>query len=148
MSTVFHPQTDGVTKRVNRSIGQILQSIIRDEQKDWAIKCPIVKLTLNGNVSATTGFTPFELNHSYMPRIDLPVNTDTTFKGVSQFTQQARWSLMAAHNAILEHRIDQTVRSLMLLVLSQGQAELDQCMVSSLPRSDGVQVRLTGELPG
>jgi hypothetical protein len=43
-----------------------------------------------------------------MPRIDLPVNTDTTFKGVSQFTQQARWSLMAAHDAILEHRVDQT----------------------------------------
>jgi hypothetical protein len=43
-----------------------------------------------------------------MPRIDLPVNMDTTFKGVSQFAQQARWSLMAAHDAILEHRVDQT----------------------------------------
>jgi hypothetical protein len=42
-----------------------------------------------------------------MPQIDLPVNTDTTFKGVSQFAQQARWSLMAAHDAILEHRVDQ-----------------------------------------
>jgi hypothetical protein len=42
-----------------------------------------------------------------MPRIDLLVNTDTTFKGVSQFAQQARWSLMAAHDAILEHRVDQ-----------------------------------------
>jgi hypothetical protein len=60
------------------------------------------------NVSATTGFALFELNHGYMPRIDLPVNTDTTFKGVSQFAQQARWSLMAAHDAILEHRMDQT----------------------------------------
>jgi hypothetical protein len=55
-----------------------------------------------------TGFAPFELNHSYMPRIDLPVNTGTTFKGVSQFTQQALWSLIAAHDAILEHRVDQT----------------------------------------
>jgi hypothetical protein len=37
------------------------------------------------------------------------------------------------------------VMSLMLLVLSQGQAELNQCMVFSLSCSDGVQVRLTGE---
>jgi hypothetical protein len=81
---------------------------MRDDQKDWAVKCPMVELALNSNVSAMTGFTPFELNHSYMLRIDLPVNTDTTFKGVSQFTQQARWNLMAAHDAILEHRVDQT----------------------------------------
>jgi hypothetical protein len=40
-----------------------------------------------------------------MPRIDLPINIDTTFKGVSQFAQQARWSLMAAHDVILQHRV-------------------------------------------
>jgi hypothetical protein len=56
----------------------------------------------------TTWFAPFELNHGYMPLIDLPINTDTMFKGVSQFAQQDRWSLMAAHDAILEHRVDQT----------------------------------------
>jgi hypothetical protein len=42
-----------------------------------------------------------------MLRIDLLVNTDTTFKGVWQFAQQARWILMALHDAILEHRVDQ-----------------------------------------
>jgi hypothetical protein len=68
----------------------------------------MVELALNSNVSTTTGFAPFELNHGYMLRIDLPVNTDTTFKGVSQFAQQARWILMAAHDGILEHRVDQT----------------------------------------
>jgi hypothetical protein len=66
-----------------------LRSIVRDDQKDWAAKCPMVELTLNSNVSAMTGFALLELNHGYMPCIDLPVNTDTTFKGVSQFTQQA-----------------------------------------------------------
>jgi hypothetical protein len=68
----------------------------------------MVELALNSNISVTTEFTPFKLNHGYMPRIDLPVNTDTTFKGVSQFAQQARWSLMAAHDARLEHCVDQT----------------------------------------
>jgi hypothetical protein len=71
----------------------------------------MVELTLNSNVSATTGFGPFELNHGYMARIDLSVNTDTTFKGVSQFAQQALWILVAAHDAILEHRVDQTFHS-------------------------------------
>jgi hypothetical protein len=107
MATAFHPQTDGATESANCSIGQVLRSVVHDDQKDWAAKCPMVELVLNSNVSATTGFAPFELNHGYMPRSDLPVTTDTTFKGVSQFAQQARWSLMAAHNAILEHHVDQ-----------------------------------------
>jgi hypothetical protein len=108
MSTTFHPQMDGATEWANWSIAQILQSVFRDNQTDWAVKCPMVELVLNSNLSATTGFAPFELNHGYMPRIDLPANTDTTFKGVLQFAQQAWWSLMAAHDAILEHRVDQT----------------------------------------
>jgi hypothetical protein len=89
MGTAFHAQTDSATERANRSIGQVLRSVIRDDQKDWATKCPMVELTLNSNVSATIGFAPFELNHGDMPRIDLPVNMDTTFKGVSQFAHQA-----------------------------------------------------------
>ena len=35
------------------------------------------------------------------------ISTDTTFKGVKQFAQQAVWNLLDAHNAILEHRIEQ-----------------------------------------
>ena len=31
MSTVFHPQMDGVTEWANRSIGQILRMIIHDD---------------------------------------------------------------------------------------------------------------------
>jgi hypothetical protein len=59
MATAFHPQTDGVTERANRSIGQVLRSVIRDDQKDWAAKCPMVELALNSNVSTTTRFAPF-----------------------------------------------------------------------------------------
>ena len=33
--------------------------------------------------------------------------TDTAFKGVKQFAQQAVWNLLDAHDAILEHRIEQ-----------------------------------------
>jgi hypothetical protein len=46
MSSVFHPQTDGTTDRANRSIGQILWSVVCNDQKDWAIKCPMVELML------------------------------------------------------------------------------------------------------
>ena len=35
------------------------------------------------------------------------ISTDTTFKGVKQFAQQAVWNLLDAHDTILEHRIEQ-----------------------------------------
>jgi len=82
MSTAFHPQTDGATERANRSIGQILRTIIQDDKKNWADKCPMVELVLNRNVSATTGLAPFKITCSHMLHIGLPLASDTKFKGV------------------------------------------------------------------
>ena len=108
MSTAFHPQMDGTTEQANCSIGQILRLIINDDQKNWADKCPMVEFALNSSVSATTGFAPFELNQGYMPQIGMPMSFDTTFKGVKQFMLQAKWDLMAAHDAIIANCIQQT----------------------------------------
>ena len=67
MSTTFHPQTHGVMKRANRSIAQILQTVVTNDQKDWSSKCLMVELAINSSVNAITGHTPFELNYRYMP---------------------------------------------------------------------------------
>ena len=66
MSTTFHPQTDGAMERVNRSIAQILRTVVANDQKDWSSKFPIVEFTINSSVNTTTGYSPFELNYGYM----------------------------------------------------------------------------------
>ena len=98
MSTAFHPQTDGATERANRSIAQILCTVVSNNQKDWSDKCPMVEFTINSSINATTGYTPFELNYRYMPQSGQHISTDTTFKGVKQFAQQAVWNLLDAHD--------------------------------------------------
>ena len=108
MSTVFHPQMDGATERANRSIAQILCTVVTNDQQDWSDKCPMVEFAINSSVNATTGYAPFELNYGYMLRTGQHILTDTTFKGVKQFAQQVVWNLMDAHDEILEHRIGQT----------------------------------------
>ena len=67
----------------------------------------MVEFAINSSVNTTTGYDPFELNYRYMPQSGQHISTNTTFKGVKQFTQQAVWNLMDAHDAILEHRIEQ-----------------------------------------
>ena len=82
--------------------------IIHDDQRDWAAKCPMVEVVLNSSVSTTTRFAPFKLNQGYMPQIGMPTLFDTTFKGVKQFTLQAKWDLMTAHDAIIANHVQQT----------------------------------------
>ena len=67
MSTVFHPQVDGATEQANRSMAQILCTVVSNDQKDRSSKCPMVEFAINSSVNATTGYAPFELNHQYMP---------------------------------------------------------------------------------
>ena len=100
MSTVFHPQTDGATEQANRSIAQILHTVVSNNQKDWSDKCPMVEVAINSSINATTGYSLFELNYGYMPRSGQHISADTTFKGVKQFAQQAVWNLMDVHDEI------------------------------------------------
>ena len=109
MSTAFHLFADGATERANRSIAQILHTVVSNDQKDWLGKCLMVEFTINSSVNATTGYTLFELYYGYMPQSGQHISTDTTFKGVKQFAQQAVWNLVDVHNTILEHRIEQTI---------------------------------------
>ena len=61
MSTSFHPQTDGATERANRSIGQILRTVVANDQWDWAERCPMVEFAINSSTSESTGYAPFEI---------------------------------------------------------------------------------------
>ena len=67
MSTMFHPQTDGATEQANRSIAQILCTVVSNDQKDWSSKSLMVEFAINSSINATTGYAPFKLNHGYMP---------------------------------------------------------------------------------
>ena len=108
ISTAFHLQTNGATERANRSIAQILHTVVSNDQQDWSDKCLMVEFAINSSINATTSYAPFELNYGYMPQSGQHILTDTIFKGVKQFAQQAVWNLMDVHDAILEHRIGQT----------------------------------------
>ena len=103
MSTMFPPQMDGATERANRSIAQILCTVVSNNQKDWSSKCPMVEFAIISSISATTGYAPFELNHRYMPQSGQHISTDTAFKGVKQFAQQAVWNLLDAHVLDTDH---------------------------------------------
>lgn len=66
-STANHPQTDGMTERVHRVIGQILRSVVNHRQTNWEEMLPLSEFAYNDMVQGSTGETPFFLNHGYHP---------------------------------------------------------------------------------
>lgn len=107
MSTVFHPQTDGATERANRSIIQVLRSLVKPNQADWVNQLPMVEFALNSSVSASTSFAPFELNQGHLPRMTHSI-PPSSLPGVKSFAEQARDNLLMAHDAIIDSRVHQT----------------------------------------
>ena len=60
-STSHHPQTDGATEVMNKTILSCLRHYVSKTQDDWAEYIPMVQLALNTRIHSSTGFSPFFL---------------------------------------------------------------------------------------
>ncbi|KAK1595677.1 hypothetical protein QYE76_018379 [Lolium multiflorum] len=60
-STTCHPQTDGQTEVVNRTLSQLLRSMIKKNLKEWEECLPHVEFAYNRAVHSTTELCPFEV---------------------------------------------------------------------------------------
>jgi hypothetical protein len=66
-STVYHPQTDGQTERVNREVEKYLRMFTNHRQDDWVDWLPVAEFAFNNVVHEATGQTPFFLNKGRHP---------------------------------------------------------------------------------
>jgi hypothetical protein len=66
-STTCHPQTDGQTEVVNRTLSQLLRAIIQKNLKSWEECLPFVEFAYNRTVHSTSGFSPFEIVYGFNP---------------------------------------------------------------------------------
>lgn len=108
MLTVFHPQTDGVTECTIQTVLQILRSMVKPDQTDWAEKLPMVEFAMNSSSSATMGYSPFELNYGYTPHMVCALDPAPAMPGVKGFAERTIDNLCMAHNSIIVSRVAQT----------------------------------------
>lgn len=67
LSTAYHPQTDGQTERMNRTLEDMLRHYISPSLRDWATHLPLAEFAINNAKHASTGETPFYLNYGRHP---------------------------------------------------------------------------------
>ena len=63
VSTTFHPQTNGQTKRQNSTIEAYLRAFVNFKRNDWARLFSMAEFAYNNAKNASTGYTLFELNY-------------------------------------------------------------------------------------
>uniref|UniRef100_A0A2N9J791 Integrase catalytic domain-containing protein n=1 Tax=Fagus sylvatica TaxID=28930 RepID=A0A2N9J791_FAGSY len=85
-STTCHPQTDGQTEVVNRTLSTLLRTIIQKNLKNWEDCLPFIEFAYNRSVHSTTDFSPFEIVYGFNPLtpldlLPLPVNERTSLDG-------------------------------------------------------------------
>ncbi|KAM7298120.1 DDE-type integrase/transposase/recombinase [Ixodes scapularis] len=60
-TTAYHPQTNGLTERLNKTIADMISMYVDVEHKTWDEVLPYVTFAYNTAVQETTGVTPFQL---------------------------------------------------------------------------------------
>ena len=77
LSSAYHPQTDGETKRVNQEVETYLQIFCGSNPSEWAEQIPMVEFVHNIQPHSTTGKSLFYLIMGYKPQA-LPDITNKT----------------------------------------------------------------------
>ncbi|GJP52310.1 hypothetical protein CLOM_g11436 [Closterium sp. NIES-68] len=68
LSTAYHPQSDGQTERMNRTLEDGLRACVNACQNDWDLHLPDIEFSYNNTVNLATGQTPFYLATGQNPR--------------------------------------------------------------------------------
>ncbi|UYV80572.1 hypothetical protein LAZ67_19000747, partial [Cordylochernes scorpioides] len=63
-TTAYHPQTNGLTERLNKTLGDMLSMYVDAEQRDWDSVLPYVIFAYNTAQQGSTRFSPFFLVHA------------------------------------------------------------------------------------
>lgn len=95
MSSAYHPQTDGQTERMNKTLEDTLRHYIGPFQDNWEQLLPMAEFSINNAISDASGATAFLLNYGQHPDTPTVVALRQVHPDVNRFV--GRWSALLQH---------------------------------------------------
>jgi hypothetical protein len=83
-SSTYHPQTDGKTEVVNRSLGYLLRRMVTEHHSSWDNVLPQAEFAYNDSVNRSTGKIPFQIVYG------------TQLRGVSELRESKQTATSSA----------------------------------------------------
>jgi Chromo (CHRromatin Organisation MOdifier) domain len=97
LSTVFHPQTDGLSERTNQWIEKYLH-LITTNQNQWSKWLPMATAVHNNSRNSTTGFAPNELLIGWEPPLAVEQRSESKNQTEEEYLSNMQHNgLMAIH---------------------------------------------------
>ena len=102
ISTAFHPQTDGQTERLNRTLEEMLKAYVTYKQDQWDEYLPAAEFAYNNSKQASTGFTPFELDCRQHPNTPIAMTQPSQVPAADDFVNHWNAIMKIAKDSLME----------------------------------------------
>ena len=88
LASTHHPQTNGLTERMNRTLINMIKKMTQDSTHEWDVKLPLFEFAYNTIPNSTTGIAPFVANQGYLP--SMPASLLAATCGLHQVTHSVK----------------------------------------------------------
>ena len=88
--TVYHPQTDGQTERINQELEQYLRVFIDHRQKQWPDWLGTVEFVYNNKIHTATKILPFKANYGQDPRMGFEGRRKGKYEAAGKFMERMK----------------------------------------------------------
>lgn len=107
-SSAYHPQTDGQTEVVNRSLGNLLRCLVGDNLKSWDVVLPQAEFAHNLALNRSTGYCPFQIVYGLVPRCAVDLLQLPSRSSPPGSAEDFLTSIQHIHSAARAHLVEST----------------------------------------
>jgi hypothetical protein len=105
-TTGYHPQTDGLVERANRTLLSMLRIYVNSDQDNWDQFVPLFCLAYNSSPHEVTKYSPFFPLHGFEPRLPPDAHLEQQLRRISR----SRHTSVTQYTAHLLRTLDESRR--------------------------------------
>ena len=106
-TTPYHPQSDGLVERFNRTLLSMLSTVTRDNERDGELQLPFVMMAYRTSIQESTRTTPFSLMFGREARLPIDLMfgppPDEVVTSPNEYALDLRSRLEKAYHKVRSH---------------------------------------------